>query len=64
MYAEKVPLQPTCFLNACTLNWQLISTAHAQCASDSTAHDQLLSPVDENIPFQALFNNIGEKLAF
>jgi hypothetical protein len=33
-------------------------------ASDSTAHVQLFSPVVEKAPFQPLFNNIGERLAF
>ncbi len=41
--------------------YSLASTAPTQSVSYSTAHEQLLSLL---VPFQPLFKNIGEKLAF
>jgi hypothetical protein len=76
LFSWKIPFSAHschCFgglsLNTCTLKWQLShlsyrSTAFAQSASDSIAHVQFFSPVDEKVPFQPLFKNIGENLAF
>jgi hypothetical protein len=39
-------------------------TAHAQSASDSTAHEQLFSLGVKRYLFQLLFKNVGEKQVF